>query len=130
MPAAKADPDVAAFLRDLDHPEKRGILAVRKTILGVAPAIREGIKWKVPSFRTTEWFATFNVRAKDRVELVLHRGAKTRNDLKKPMEIADPAGLLRWLGKDRALLTLGAGKEIAARRPALEAIVRDWLRYV
>jgi len=125
---AAAKDEVAAFLETLKHPLKKEIEAVRLLILGVSPAISEGIKWKVPSFRTEkEWFATFNVRSQDSVQLVFHLGAKTRPDLK-AFKLADPNGLMKWLGKDRAMVTLGGGRDIPANRKALEAIVRAWIK--
>ena len=76
---ASADPAVVEYLRDLDHPLTKEIKAVRLIVLGASATISEGIKWNVPSFRTEkEWFATFNMRAKDSVQLVFHLGAKTR----------------------------------------------------
>lgn len=128
--AVEADAAVAAFLKSLKHPLKKEIEAVRLIILSVSPAIGEGIKWNVPSFRTEkEWFATFNVRAKDSVQLIFHLGAKTRPDLK-AFKLADPNGLMKWLGKDRAMVTLGTGRDIPANRKALEAIVRAWIKHV
>ena len=120
-----ADPAVAAFLRDLDHPLKKEIQTVRRIILGVSPAIREGIKWNAPSFRTTEYFATMNLR-QDRVWLILHFGAKVKDNTKS-VAIADPTGLLKWLAKDRALVTFDDAKDIKAKRSALEAIIREWI---
>ena len=34
-----------------------------------APGIREGVNWNAPSFRTTEYFATTNLREKDGKDL-------------------------------------------------------------
>lgn len=128
--AVEADDAVGAYLRGLKHPLKKEIEAVRLIILGANPKIGEGVKWNAPSFRTeNEWFATFNPRSKDSVQLVFHLGAKARADLK-AFKIADPKGLLKWLSKDRALVTLGAGRDIPVNRKALEAIVRAWVRYV
>ncbi len=129
---ARPDPAVAAYLRELKHPLKKEIEAVRQIILGVSPQISEGIKWNSPSFRTKEWFATLNLRAQDgkeRVWLILHLGAKVK-DKAKPVKIADPAGLLKWLGKDRALATFTDAKDVQAKRSALQAILREWIRYV
>ena len=129
--SSQTDPAVTAFLRELDHPRKKEIEAVRQIILGVSPEIREGIKWNAPSFRTTDYFATVNLRAKDgeeRVWLILHTGAKVKMSAAKGMKIADPAGLLQWLGKDRCLVTFGDGKDIQAKRAAIEAIIREWIR--
>ena len=128
--SSQTDPAVVAFLRELDHLLKKEIEAVRKIILGVSPLIREGIKWNAPSFHTTDYFATLNLRAKDgkdRVWLILHMGAKVKDNTK-GMKIADPAGLLQWLAKDRCLVTFENGKDIQAKRAALEAIVRAWIR--
>jgi hypothetical protein len=128
----QTDPAVSAFLQELDHPLKREIEAVRQIILGVSPEIREGIKWNAPSFRTTDYFATLNLRAKDgkdRVWLILHRGAKAKDNTRN-MQIADPAGLLEWLANDRCLVTFGDSKDIRAKRAALQAIVREWIRQI
>lgn len=127
---AAADDELADYLKALKHPLKKEIEAVRLVILGVSPAISEGIKWNVPSFRTEkEWFATFNVRAQESVQLIFHLGAKKRSDLK-VIKLSDPRGLVKWLGKDRAMVTLGAGRDVLANRKALEAIVRAWLKHL
>src|SRR5262249_33098972 len=63
--STQTDPAAVAFLRELDHPLKKEIEAVRKIILCVSPAIREGIKWNAPSFRTSDFFATVFLRDKD-----------------------------------------------------------------
>ena len=117
------------FLRDLDHPLKAEIELVRKLILGVSPVIREGIKWNAPSFRTSDWFATLNLRARggeERVWLILHMGAKLKGGAAQG-RIADPSGLLEWLSKDRGLVTFKDAKDIQAKRSALQKIVREWI---
>jgi hypothetical protein len=128
---SQTDPAVVAFLRELDHPKKNDIEAVRRIILGVSPKIREGIKWNSPSFRTTDsdYFATLNLRGKggdERVWLVLHTGAKVKKT--KAMKIADPTGLLRWLGKDRCLVVFVDSKDIQAKKLALQSVIREWIR--
>lgn len=129
-PSAQRDAAVTAYLRELEHPLKKEIEAVRRIILGVRRTICEAIKWNAPSFRTEkDYFATFNLRARESVQLILHLGAKVRLD-QKPLKIADRGGLLKWLGNDRALVTLGAGRDIRANRAAFEAIVRAWIKHV
>jgi hypothetical protein len=122
------DPEVAAFLDKLDHPRKRDIEAVRRIILATSPTIREGIKWNGPSFRTSEWFATFFLRAQSRVQIVFHTGAKVKDHATNGVKIADPLGLCEWLAKERCLVTVGQGPEIQQNRAALQAIVRAWIR--
>ena len=128
--AASATPDVDTFLAALDHPREREIRAVREMILGAAPTIGEGIKWNAPSFRTTEWFATFHLRARDGVQLVLHLGARVRDAATTGISVADPDGLLEWLARDRATVRFRDLAEVEARRDALAALVRAWIAHV
>jgi hypothetical protein len=125
---AAAPDDVDAFLAALDHPRKPEILALRRVILGADAAIAEGMKWNAPSFRTSEWFATFHLRAKDGVQVILHLGAKKR-DAAAP-EIADPESLLEWLGADRASVKFRDLADVEARGPAFAAVIRQWIGHV
>ena len=129
----RTDPAVETFLRELKHPLKSEVLALRRIILGVSPRIREGIKWNSPSFFTSDFFATFNLRARDgeqRVWLILHTGAKPKPGAKQNPQIDDPTGMLKWLAKDRCLLSFADKREVRARRSALENIVRQWIRWI
>jgi len=130
--AAKAkapaqDSDVAEHIRSLDHPRKREIAAARKLILGADAKVSEAIKWQAPSFRTDDFFATINLRATDQLQIIFHTGAKAKGKVVQG-KIADPRGLLRWLAKDRAIASLGAGKAFDANKTALTALVRAWLK--
>jgi hypothetical protein len=125
------DPDVAQFLEELDHPLRKEVVALRKTILEASPEIREGIKWNAPSFRTTnEWFATFHLRSKEQVSVVLHLGAKVKPTATKGIAVADPSKLLVWRGKDRALVSFTGAADVKAKREAFGGIVREWIRWV
>jgi hypothetical protein len=125
---AAQSPEVDAFMRSLDHPAKREIETFRQTILGADKSIAEGIKWKAPSFRTTEYFATVHLRTKEGFGVILHLGAKVRAGAK--VAIDDPAGMLQWLAKDRALVTFRDAKDLAAKRAAFRRVVQQWIRHV
>lgn len=129
--STRHDPAVVAFLRELDHPRKPEIEALRDLILAASPAILEGIKWNAPSFRTATiaHFATFNLRAADRVRLILHAGAKKRARAASldSGDFDDPAGLLEQLGPDRCLVTITDAGDLRAKRAALTSILRQWL---
>lgn len=126
--APKKPQSVAAFLSTLDHPLKDEVEIVRQWILSVDPTIAEEVKWNAPSFRTTDFFATFHLRSVDAVQLVFHAGAKPKASAKVSLDVEAPAGLpLRWLAKDRALVTLGRGAALRAQRRALESLVRQWI---
>lgn len=128
MTDTDASTEVDAFMQSLDHPQKPAIEALRQVMAGVDPAIREGIKWNAPSFRIGEWFATIHLRAKPGIALILHFGAKVR-DAPTPT-IKDPAGLLEWLGKDRAMIRFADAASVPMRSAALGRIVRQWIRHV
>ncbi len=114
----------------LDHPFKAEIGLLREILLAADPAIADGIKWNAPSFRTTVYFATTHLRGQGKIGLILHLGARARELPAGGLAIADPAGLLQWLAKDRAMLEFASCAEIDAARDALSALVRGWLRYV
>jgi len=122
--------DVEAFVAALEHPLEREILALRSIVLRADDRIAESIKWNAPSFHTSEHFATFHLRAKDAVQLVLHLGAKPRADATIRAAIADPASLLAWRGPDRATVTVRDLAEVEASEAALTAIVRQWVAFV
>ncbi len=124
-----APEDVETFLATLDHPRKREILAVRQALLDADPAIAEGIKWNAPSFHTSEYFATFHLRAKEGVQVILHLGAKAREGSIAGL-IDDPSSLLEWLGKDRATVKFRDLPDIQAKRVAFVQLVRQWLAHV
>ena len=128
--ASQTDPAVEAFVRALEHPLKREIELVRAQILAAGASVLEAVKWNAPSFRTRDgdFFATFHLRARDRVQLVFHTGAKTKPTATTGLDVADPSGLLTWLAKDRAMAALGAGRELEAKLPALQDLVRAWVR--
>ncbi len=119
---------VEAFLAGLAPTCRSEVEALRRIILGADAAIGEGIKWKVPSFRTTDYFATLHLRMKVGLGLILHLGAKVRDTPAVPVE--DPEGLLTWLARDRALITFADLEEIQARQVALVALIRQWIRAV
>lgn len=122
--------DVDAFVAALDHPHRAEILALRRIILDADPRIGEGIKWNAPSFRTSEWFATFHLRARAGVQVILHFGARVRDRSGARAAIADPQGMLAWLAPDRASVTFRDAAEVEARRSAFAAVVRQWIEHV
>ena len=119
-------PTISEFMATLDHPQKPAINHLRKLILALSPTVTEAIKWNSPSFRTTEFFATTNLRSKVGIGLILHLGAKVR-DLPKDFAIDDPSTLLNWLAKDRASIDFKDLKHLKASQSALEHILRQWI---
>ncbi len=125
-----APPDVEAFIHALEHAHKDAILAARAIILGADPSIAESVKWNAPSFATSEHFATFHLRHKAGIQVVLHLGAKPRPDATVRDEIADPAGLLDWRSPDRAVVVFRDAADVADKRAAFASVIREWVRHV
>jgi len=125
---SRSDPAVQLFLAKLDHPLKHDIARVRDWILAAHPSITEAIKWNGPSFATGDFFATIHWRPTDSVRVILHRGAKPRPLPADGLRLRDREGLVSWLAKDRCLVTLGTGSELAGRAELLRGLVREWIR--
>lgn len=121
---------VDALLAGARHPHMDAVEALRRAILGADPAIAEGVKWASPSFRTHEYFATVQLRARPGVALILHRGARVRDTPVGAATFDDPDGLLRWLGPDRAQVGFADAGDLARRTPALQALLRRWIALV
>ena len=130
--SAPADTSEAVdkFMATLEHPFKAEIEAIRRLMLGVDPSVREGIKWNAPSFRTTEYFATTNLRSRAGVGIILHLGAKVRKLPADGVRIDDPMKLLKWLGKDRAMVEFGNSQDLGEKAAAFQLILRQWIKYV
>ncbi|MEI2796180.1 DUF1801 domain-containing protein [Pseudoxanthomonas sp. F11] len=131
MPGKKAaaPADVGAFLAALAHPQDATLQRLRIAIRATDPRIGEAIKWNAPSFHVEgRHFATMQLRRADRVLLVLHLGAGRRA---LPADaIADPQGLLTWLGADRATLDFGCPGDVEVREAALQALLRQWMTHL
>jgi hypothetical protein len=131
-PIATSSADTSAavdcFLAGLAHPHKAAIEMLRIVIRAADGSIEEGIEGAAPAFRTREYFAIADLQVADGLGLVLQLGAKARAD---PMlEIPDPDRLLEWLARDRAVVRFTGAEHVRARESALQALIREWIKYV
>lgn len=123
--AADTTEAVDQFMAKLDHPHKDAVQMIRRIMREADPAIAEGVKWNAPSFRTTGYFATTQLRTKDGIGIVMHLGAKVREV--PAFQLEDPQGLLKWLAKDRALMSFAGIEDVKAHEEAIQQIVRQWI---
>lgn len=121
---------VDALLKSLVHPFKAELQSLRAAILEADPTIKDGVKWNAPSFRTHEYFATFNLREKEGFSVILHLGAKVRGQDASAIEVADPTALLKWLAADRAVVRFRDKQDFETRRSAFIKLIRDWIKHV
>lgn len=119
---------VADYIDGLAPPLRDDVEALRGAILASANGIGEEIKWNAPSFYTGEHFATMRLNGKVPLQLILHLGAKRSFIARDSIE--DPAGLLQWLGPDRACISFPAPGSVAARTASVQHIVSQWVQHV
>lgn len=124
---------VTEFIKTVD-PEIAPLMeAVRQTILAADKQIAEQVKWNAPAFYYTgdmppfdpkEYkrdMVVFNFHKKKHLLLVLPSGAK----------VSDPTKLLEGSYKDgRRLLTIKDMDDLAAKKDALQDILREWISMV
>ena len=124
--ASGTDPEaVARYLAALAHPLKPLVEALRTIILGADKRIAEGIKWNVPGFYAGEWFATFDLRSKERIQIVFHRGAKAKR-VGKTRYVKDTGSILHWITNDRCTAEFVSKKDVADKAAALAGVVAEW----
>ncbi len=108
---------VDEFMQEIDYPLKDEVNELRKIILAINPEIVEEVKWNAPSFSYKGAMVTFNMWAKDKVHLIFHNGAI----------LHDTETVLEGNYKDRRMLYLLDMADVAAKKSALQALVREWI---
>ena len=113
------------FLVTLGHTHDAMLRLVRRLVIEAHPAIEEGIKWNTVSFWKGDWFATFHLRAKLGLMLVVHRGAKAKAALPSRF-VEDSDGIARWLANDRCTIQLDDIADVNRKAGQLQTFVRQW----
>lgn len=117
---------VDAYLDDLQHARKTEIAALRLVILSAVPDLVERIKWNAPSFGLGEDDRiTMRLHPGDRLQLILHRGAKAGAD--DFFRFEDPDRLIAWAAPDRGVVTFRDADDLASKSAPLSEILRRWV---
>jgi hypothetical protein len=117
---------VDAYLDDLQHARKTEIAALRLVILSAVPDLVERIKWNAPSFGLGEDDRiTMRLHPGDRLQLILHRGAKAGAD--DFFRFEDPDKLIAWAAPDRGVVTFRDADDLASKSAPLSEILRRWV---
>jgi len=130
MAVAKKLPEpvsvVDAYLDELVHARKDEVLALRELILSAVPDLVERIKWNAPSFGPGEDDRiTMRLHPGDRLQLILHRGAKAgADDL---FRFEDPGKLIAWAAPDRGVVNFKDAADMAVKAEPLSDILRRWV---
>jgi hypothetical protein len=111
------------FLDHISHMRIGEIRALRQIILEAFPAITEQVKWNAPNFC---WEGqdriTMRLHPGDRLELILHRGAKARDNA--DFAFIDPTGKIEWAAPDRGIVRITDPLE---QRGEIVELVADWI---
>lgn len=129
--SAKAPGDaVTALLDGVAHPQRALIDAMRAAIQVAVPTAIESIKWNAPSFATAEHFATFHLRGKQGVQLILHLGAKPRPGVDMRILVPDLGHIAEWKGPDRAVVSVRDEAHFGEIRSAITRLIAAWQSHV
>jgi hypothetical protein len=117
---------VETYLEALEHRRKPEVEALRALILDAVPDLNERIKWNAPSFgKGEDDRITMRLHPGDRLQLILHRGAKAAAD--DLFRFEDPDRLIAWAAPDRGVVTFSDADDLAAKSAALAEILRRWV---
>ena len=117
-----------AFLTNFDDERKPLVEAVIQAINEGCPNLTQTIKWNAPSFVDNgKDRLTLMLHKKDRVCLILHTGAKPKEDKKAPRLYVDSTGLLEWNSNIRATVTFIDSTDFVSKRHLFKTAVSQWL---
>lgn len=117
-----------AFLSKFHDERKSLVEAVLKAILEACPHVSETIKWNAPTFcYEGKDRMTIMLHKKDRVGLILHTGAKPKEDKKAPRLYQDDTGLLEWNSNIRATITFHDVADFSSKRNLFKKAVKRWV---
>ena len=117
-PVSRTD-KVDEFLRELSHPLKAEVEAVRSIIKGVSKDINEEVKWKAPSFNYKgEYLVTFNLRDTKRIHLVFHN----------PMIPKIKSQMLEGDFVDRRMAYFSDMQDIKAKKAEFQRILKQLVK--
>lgn len=117
---------VDAYMDELVHGRKAEIAALRQLIMDAVPGLVERIKWNAPSFGSgDDDRITMRLHPGDRLQLILHRGAKAGAD--DFFRFEDPDKLLSWAAPDRGVVTFRDAEDMAGKAEALTLVLLRWV---
>jgi len=117
---------VEEFLRDLKHSRKPEIETLRRIILSASPSLTEHVKWNAPSYCVDgDDRLTLRLQPRDQLQVILHRGAKPKDASN--FNFADDTGLVKWLAKDRGVVTFDSSDDLREKKPALTRLIQRWV---
>jgi uncharacterized protein YdhG (YjbR/CyaY superfamily) len=116
------------FITNFDDERKPLLEALLKAIREACPTLTETIKWNAPSLcYNGKDRMTMMLHKKDRVSLILHTGAKPKEDKKAPHLYTDDTELLEWNSNIRATISFSDLAEFSSKRNLFKKAVKRWV---
>jgi hypothetical protein len=111
-----------------DDERKPLVEALLNAISEECPALTETIKWNAPTFCDEgKDRMTLMLHKKDRVGLILHAGAKPKEDKNAPHLYTDDTGLLGWNSNIRATISFSDLPDFLSKREMFKKAVKRWV---
>lgn len=116
------------FLSSFDDERKPLVEALLQAVVEAYPSLTETIKWNAPTFCDKgKDRLTLMLHKQDRVGLILHTGARPKEDKKSPPFYQDDTGLLEWNSNIRATITFRVVADFSSTRILFKKAVQRWI---
>lgn len=116
------------FLTQFDDERKPLVEALLNAIKEACPTLTETIKWNAPTFCDNgKDRLTIMLHKKDRVGLILHTGARPKEDKKAPPIYIDDTELLEWNSNIRATITFLDLSDFLTKSNLFKKAVKRWI---
>lgn len=117
-----------SFLTEFNDERKPLVEAILQAINEERPNLTKRIKWNAPSFCDNgKDRLTVMLHKKDSVGLILHTGAKPKEDKKAPPLYEDSTGLLEWNSNIRATILFADSTDFFTKRDLFKKAIKQWL---
>ena len=116
------------FLSQFIDERKPLVKALLAAINEACPNLTEIIKWNSPSFCDNgKDRMTIMLHKKNIVGLILHTGAKSKEDKKAPRLYENSTGLLEWNSNIRAKISFTSINEFLTKQELFRKAVKTWV---
>lgn len=116
------------FLSEFDDERKPLVKALLVAINEECSHLTEIIKWNAPSFCDNgKDRMTIMLHKKNIVGLILHTGAKPKEDKKAPRLYDDDTGLLEWNSNIRATISFTDIDDFLTKKDLFKEAVKTWV---
>ena len=116
------------FMTQFDDERKPLVEALLNAIREECPTLTEIIKWNAPTFCSNgKDRMTIMLHKKDRVGLILHAGAKPKEDKNAPHLYTDDTELLEWNSNIRATISFSDLPDFLSKRDRFRKAVKRWI---